>query len=99
MSTDAAYEEGVVKIPPQGGLRDDGMATVEGSVWRLVCPPLEDAFAESGLQEMETYVSDHQNTVAQYIATRPIMGLCLAAKQRPGPRVEIRWRKIFQTGN
>ena len=55
--------------------------------------------AELGLQEMETYVSDHQNTVAQYVATRPIMDLCLAEKRRPGPRVEIRWRGNFQTGN
>ena len=29
--------------------------------------------------------------MAQYIVTRPIMDLCLAAKQRPGPRVEMRW--------
>ena len=46
-------------------------------------PPLEDAMAEAGLQELETYVSCFQNTVAQYIVTRPIMDLCLAAKQRP----------------
>ena len=43
--------------------------------------------AEVGLQEVETYVSRHQNTVAQYIVTRPIMDLCLAAKRSPGPRV------------
>ena len=53
----------------------------------------------AGLQDMETYVSGRQNTVAQYIATRPIMELCLAAKQKPGPRVEMRWREHFQTGN
>ena len=29
--------------------------------------------AEVGLQEAETYVSRHQNTVAKYIVTRPIM--------------------------
>ena len=29
--------------------------------------------AEAGLQEAETYVSRHQNTVAKYIVTRPIM--------------------------
>ena len=50
-------------------------------------PPLEDAMAEADLQEVETYVSCRQNTVVQYIATRPIMDLCLAAKRRPGPRV------------
>ena len=43
------------------------------------------------MQEVETYVSRRQNTVTQYIATRPIMDLCLAAKRRPGPRVTMRW--------
>ena len=62
-------------------------------------PPLDDALEEAGLQEMETYASGHQNTAAQYIVTGPIMGLCLAAKQRPGPRVEMWWRENFQTGN
>ena len=47
--------------------------------------------AEEGYQEVETYVSFHQNTVAQYIATRPIIDICLAAKQRPGPGVAIQW--------
>ena len=47
--------------------------------------------AEAGLQEVETYISHHQNTVAQYIATRPIMDLCLAKKRRPGPRVAKSW--------
>ena len=55
-----------------------------------VYPPLEDAMAEAGLQEVETYVSCCQNTVVQYIATRPIMDLCLAAKRRLGPRVAVR---------
>ena len=40
---------------------------------------------------METYVSSHQNIVSQYIATRPIIDICLAAKRRPGPRVAMRW--------
>ena len=62
-------------------------------------PSLEDVIEEAGLQEMETYVSGRQNKVAQYIATIPIVGLCLAAKQKPGPRVEMRWREHFQTGN
>ena len=47
--------------------------------------------AEAGLQEVETYVYLRQNTVAQYIVTRPIMELCLAGKQKTGPRVKIRW--------
>ena len=40
---------------------------------------------------METYVSRRQNTVAKYIATSPIMDLCLAVKQMQGPRVAIWW--------
>ena len=47
--------------------------------------------AEAGMKEVETYVSFRQNTMAQYIATRPIMDLCLVANRRPGPRVTMRW--------
>ena len=54
-------------------------------------PLLEDAMVEAGLQEVETYVSRRQNTVAQYIITRPIMDLFLSSKRRLGPRVAIRW--------
>ena len=47
--------------------------------------------AEVGLQEVDTYVSFLQNTAAHFIVTRPIMKLCLAAEQRPGPRVFNWW--------
>ena len=53
--------------------------------------PLEDAMAEAVLQEVETYVSRRQNTVAQFIVTRPIMHLCLSVERRPGPRVSKWW--------
>ena len=53
--------------------------------------PLEDAMIEEGLQEVETYVSYHQNKVAQLIATRPIMYLCLSAERIPGPRISKWW--------
>ena len=51
-------------------------------VW--VYTPLEDAMAEARLQEVKTYVSRLQNTVTQFITTRPIMDLCMAAECRPG---------------
>ena len=38
MIPDAAIEEGVGRIPPQGGLQADGMAAVEGVGWRLGLP-------------------------------------------------------------
>ena len=47
--------------------------------------------SEAGLQEVGNYVSFLQNTVAQYIFTRPIMDLCLSAKPRPGSRVNMWW--------
>ena len=37
-----------------------------------------------GLQEVDTYVSHIQNTVAHFISTRSIMDLCLASERRPG---------------
>ena len=53
--------------------------------------PLEDAMAEEGLLEMETYVSPHQNAFAQFIVTSPIMDLCLAPEGRQGSRVANWW--------
>ena len=38
MSNDAAFEEVVGQIPPQGGPQADGMATAEGLVWRTILP-------------------------------------------------------------
>ena len=40
---------------------------------------------------MDTYVDRHQNTFTQYIATRPIIDLCLEATRRPGSRVAKQW--------
>ena len=39
------------------------------------------------LEEIGVYISHHQNMVVQYIATRPIMDLCLAAEQKLGMRL------------
>ena len=36
-------------------------------------------------------VTSRQNTVAQYIVTRPILDLCEQAIRRPGARVSRRW--------
>ena len=44
-----------------------------------------------GLEEIGVYIARHQNTVAQYIATRTIMDLCLAAERRMGMRLSRQW--------
>ena len=46
---------------------------------------------EAKLKEVETYVYCCQNTVVQYIMTRPVMYLFMAAKRGPGPIVKMRW--------
>ena len=56
-------------------------------------PPLEDEMTEEILQEMETYVSCHQNTVAQFIVTRPILNLCMEADRILGPMISKWWWK------
>ena len=57
-----------------------------------IYPPLEDAMAEAGLQEVETYAYFLHYTFVQFIDTRTIMDLYLAADWRPGPRISNRWR-------
>ena len=56
-----------------------------------VYPPIGAALATVGLDEIWVYIYYCQNTVAKYIATRPIMDLCMAAEQRLGIRLSGRW--------
>ena len=46
---------------------------------------------EVGLTDVQTSITRRQNTVAQYIATRPLLDLCEGATQREGARVTLRW--------
>ena len=54
-------------------------------------PLLEDAMVEAGLKEVDTYVYLRQNTVVQFIVSRPIMDLCLEEEWRTGSRMAKRW--------
>ena len=49
-----------------------------------VYPPIGAALAMVGLDEIGVHIARRQNTVAQYIATRPIMDLWLAEERSPG---------------
>ena len=44
-----------------------------------------------GLEEIGVYIARRQNTVAKYIATCPIMDLCLAAELNMRMRISRRW--------
>ena len=54
-------------------------------------PSLAGALKEAGVVRARTLVLRRQNTVAQFIATRPILGLCEVAEQWRGTRVPQRW--------
>ena len=63
---------------------------------RWFYPSLVGAMKEAGIVRIRTSILRRQNTVAQFIATRPILGLCEVAVRRPGTRVPRRsWE---QTG-
>ena len=46
---------------------------------------------EAGFKYIRTSINARQNTVVQYIATRPLLDLCKGTKQIGGERVEMRW--------
>ena len=46
---------------------------------------------ESGFEGIRQSITRRHNTVAQYIATRPIMDLCEWSTQRLGDSVSQRW--------
>ena len=46
---------------------------------------------EAWFTEIRKSITNRQNTVAQYIATRPLMYLCEQTTQRGGARVSRQW--------
>ena len=59
-------------------------------------PSLTGALKEAGVVRTRTLVLRGQNRFAQFIATRPTLGLCEVAERRRGTRVPRRWWE--QTG-
>ena len=54
-------------------------------------PSLEGGVKEAGFNDVWTSINIRQNTIAQYIAMRPLMYLCEGAIQIGGVRVAMRW--------
>ena len=46
---------------------------------------------EAGLTDIGKSITNRQNKVAQYIATRPLLDLCEEARAREGTWVPLRW--------
>jgi hypothetical protein len=55
---------------------------VRTGVWKW--PPLEGAMALAGVKPISEYIRVRQDTIAQYVATRPIMDMCNLALRRRG---------------
>ena len=58
-------------------LRLEGMQFKRDTEVRWEYRPLELAMASVGLDEVDTYVLRHQNTISRYIVNFPILELCL----------------------
>ena len=56
-----------------------------------VYPPIGAAIEIVRLNEIGVCIESQQNMVPQYIATSPIMDLCLATERNPGLRLSRRW--------
>ena len=54
-------------------------------------PSLREAMREAGFEEIRKSITRRQNTVAQYIVTRPILDIREQDTQRAGVRVSWRW--------
>ena len=79
-----SFQHRVVRRNTRRQLRRQG-----GGIWEY--PPLAEAMEEAGFEGIRNSVTRRRNTVAQYIATRPIMDLCKRSTRWPGARVSRRW--------
>ena len=63
---------------------------VRTGVWKW--PPLAEAMALAGVNPISEYIRVRQDTIAQYVATRPIVDMCnLALKRRGNPSTRMYW--------
>ena len=62
----------------------------------MTVTPLAGAKKDAGIVRVRTSVLRRQNTVAQFVATRPILALCEGTERGGGTRVPQRWWE--QTG-
>jgi hypothetical protein len=58
---------------------------------KWIYPPIEEALEEVGLYSVSHCIGKRQNTVADYVATRPIFDLCRQAEISTGSKSSRRW--------
>ena len=91
-------EDGVSpgRLPGQGCKAANREASSPWEGWAVVLPVPGGSNEGGGFARIRKSILQRQNTVAQFIATRPILFLCEVAGKRPGTRVPRRWWE--QTG-
>ena len=91
-------EDGIFpgRLPGQGSKADDRKAAPPRKGWKMVLPIPGGDLKEAGVVRVRTSIFRRQNTVAQFIVTRPILGLFEMAERQWGTRVPWRWWE--QTG-
>ena len=68
-----------------------GRMPCRGRDGKWVYFPLAGVTKAAGVVRARTSVLQRQNTVAEFIATRPILGICEVAERRLGTQVPQRW--------
>ena len=81
---DQAYPQ---RVPPQGEPLPSRENLKRETMGQLYYSPLELEMLASEIEDVDTYVLGFQNTKSQYIKTRPILDMYLAAEWRPGTQV------------
>ena len=82
---------GVERVPARGGEAAHREAGEEAKNGEWNYQSLEGAMREAGLIDIRKSIANRQNTVALYIATRPLLDLCEGARAREGAKVPMRW--------
>ena len=78
-------------LHPWGIEMDYKEESVERVGWEMVLPLTGGSHAGIRVHRKGTSINRRHITVAQYIATRPLLELCEGATQRGGARVKMRW--------
>ena len=71
-------------------IRITGIQSRRGWDGKWFYPSLEGAMKEAGFKDIRRSINNRQNTIVQYIATRPLLDLCEGTNQIGGARVS--WR-------
>ncbi len=74
--------------------RDDKPRQGANRIW--IYPPTANVLEKVGLRPMEEYIRWHRNTIAEWIATRPVFRACWEGERLPGaPRHTFWWEQEF----